>query len=62
MQVGAYTGQQGADRSTLIGSNPALAAYAAFANYLSAAGRLDLFEKLAPGIFRPAELDQVLIF
>lgn len=62
MQIGAYSAGQGADRSTLIGSSPALAAYAAFANYLNVAGRIGEFQTLAPGIFSREQLESVLVF
>jgi hypothetical protein len=62
IQVGNYTDGQGVDRSTLIGADPAKAAYAVFANYLNAVGKLADFELYAPGVFSSAELDSVLIF
>lgn len=61
-QVGHFTNGQGAERATLIGSSPAKVAYAVFANYLNTMGMLGEFEKYAPGIFTPAELDEVMIF
>ena len=61
-QIGAYTSGQGVDRSTLIGDNPTLAAYAAFANYLSVSGRIAEFEKFAPGIVSDRQLQSLLMF
>ena len=62
-QVGHYTDGQGAERSTLIGSEPALVAYAVFANYLNICGKLGDFGSYAPGVFTGAgQLDSVLIF
>lgn len=62
MQVGRYTNGQGADRSTIIGDSPQLAAYAAFANFLNVNGRISEFQRLAPGIFDEAALQSVLVF
>lgn len=62
MQIGAYTDGQGADRTTIIGDNPALAGYACFANYLSFCGRINEFEKMVPGVFTSGDLDKLLIF
>lgn len=61
-QIGSYTDGQGVNRGSLIGANPALAAYAAFANYLQVNGRLGDFSNLAPNIFSARELESVLIF
>ena len=61
-QIGAYTSGQGVDRTTRIGDSPALAAYAAFANYLSASGRIDDFKKIAPGVFTDNEIQSLLMF
>lgn len=63
LQVGHYTNGQGAERSTLIGSEPALVGYAVLANYLNVLGRLSEFRTLAPGVFTTeAQLKSVLIF
>lgn len=63
LQVGHYTDGQGADRSTLVGSSPALVAYAVLANYLNCFGMLSKFNDYAPGIFTGAgELKSVLLF
>lgn len=62
-QVGYYTDGQGAERSTLIGSEPALVGYAVLANYLNICGRLSDFSKIAPGVFETAaKLKSVLLF
>jgi len=60
VQVGGYTNGQGADRSSVIGDSPLLAAYAAFANYLNVCGRINEFQILAPGIFDDQKLQTVL--
>jgi len=62
MQVGAYTDGQGVNLNTLIGRSPALASYAAFANYLNISGKIGDFEKYAQNIFTSSELDSVLVF
>jgi len=62
MQIGAYTQNQGADRSTLIGSNTALVANAAFANYLSIAGRMDLLTSVFPKTLGASQLESTLLF
>lgn len=63
LQVGSYTEGQGADRTTLIGSSPALAAYAVLANYLNGCGMLGKFSEFAPGVFdKKDELKSVLLF
>jgi hypothetical protein len=62
-QVGFYTDGQGAERTTLIGSEPALVGYAVLANYLNIHGKLDMFKDLAPGVFSSnAQLKSVLLF
>jgi hypothetical protein len=62
-QVGHYTDGQGVERSTLIGGNPQLAAYAVLANFLNCCGKLSLFHELLPSAFAGAgELDSVLVF
>lgn len=62
-QVGHYTDGQGAERGTLIGSEPALVGYAVFANYLNICGKLDDFSTYAPGVFTGAgQLESVIIF
>ena len=62
-QIGRYTDGQGADRSTLIGSDPAKVAYAVFANYLSVIGRRGEFSSIAGRVFNSeADVDSLLIF
>lgn len=62
-QVGYYTDGQGAERNTLIGSEPMLVGYAVLANYLNICGRLGEFASLAPGVFDSnAKLQSVLLF
>ena len=62
-QVGYFNDGQGAERSTLIGTNPQLVGYAVFANYLNVQGRLGDFHKYLPQVFKDAkELESVLIF
>lgn len=62
-QVGFYTDGQGAERSTLIGSEPALVGYAVLANYLNIHGKLSDFRTLAPGVFpQEKQLKSVLLF
>ncbi|OQW52128.1 MAG: hypothetical protein A4S09_08950 [Proteobacteria bacterium SG_bin7] len=62
-QVGHYTDGQGAERGTLIGSEPALVGYAVFANYLNICGKIDDFSTYAPGVFTgPGQLESVIIF
>jgi hypothetical protein len=60
IQIGNYVDGQGVDRSTLIGDKPIMGAYVTLANYLNVAGKIDLFNKVAPGIFSTSELDKVL--
>ncbi len=63
IQVGHYTDGQGAERGTLVGSEPALVGYAVFANYLNICGKLKDFGTYAPGVFTGAgQLESVLIF
>jgi hypothetical protein len=63
MQIGYYNAGQGAERSTIIGSEPALVGYAAFANYLNICGKIADFSTYAPGVFTgKGELDSILIF
>lgn len=62
-QVGHYTDGQGAERATLIGSDPQLVGYAVLANYLNICGKLADFHTYAPGVFTGAgQLDKLLIF
>jgi hypothetical protein len=62
-QVGNFTSGEGADKTSILGSDPRLVAYAAFANYLNVQGRIGDFSTYAPGVFAGAgELDRVLIF
>lgn len=63
LQVGQYGDGQAVDQTTLIGGEPAKAAYAVFANYLNACGKLGDFEKVAPrGFFNTQQMDEILIF
>jgi hypothetical protein len=62
VQIGNYTSGQGVDTGTLIGGKPALAAYAAFANYLQINGKLRDFDRYAGGVFSSKELESVLVF
>lgn len=63
MQVGAYTDAQGADRGTLVGESPLIAAYSAFANYLQIDGRLGEFEGLGGGAaIARDKVESVLLF
>lgn len=63
LQIGQFTDGQGADTTSLVGGDPALAAYAVFANYLNACGKLGDFATYAPGIFADAkQLESVLLF
>lgn len=48
LQIGNYTAGQVANDGTFVGSEPAQAAQAVFANYMKFAGRMDLFEKVIP--------------
>lgn len=62
-QVGHYTNGQGVERSTFIGDSPALAASAAFLNYLNACGKIGDIEKYIPrGTFSNDELKELLLF
>ena len=62
-QVGYYTSGQGAERETLIGSEPSLVGYAVLANYLNICGKLKDFNSIAPGVFTdPRQLESVLLF
>lgn len=61
-QVGYYTDGQGVERTTLVGNEPALAGYAALANYMNVCGKIGEFQTVAPGVFTNAQLDSVLIF
>jgi hypothetical protein len=61
-QIGFYNKTETADRSSLIGASPRLAAYAAYANYLNISGKIQDYEKYMPGIFSKEELESILIF
>jgi hypothetical protein len=61
IQLGAYTDAQTVDRATIVGGEPALAAYSSFANYLNVIGQLDQFDGYAPGVFGE-QLNQTLLF
>lgn len=61
-QLGHFTDGQAADDDFITGGNPELASAAVFANYLKFAGKLDLLEKVIPGVFTTAQLDQILKF
>lgn len=62
LQVGEYTDGGTVNQQTLIGDEPSKVANAVLANYLSACGKMDEFEKVAQTVFRNADLDSVLIF
>ncbi|MGE3975432.1 MAG: hypothetical protein AB7F59_12985, partial [Bdellovibrionales bacterium] len=63
LQVGHYTNGQGADRDVFFGGNTSLVAYAVFANYLQAMGKLGDFTKYVPADKFPRErLDEILLF
>lgn len=61
-QVGGFTDGQSADATSVIGNSPEIAAVAAFANYMSFAGKSSLFEDLAPGRLTAAQFDSVTRF
>jgi hypothetical protein len=62
-QIGSYTNGQGVERTSLIGDSPTLAAIAAFANYLSATGKIGELEKYVPrGTFSDDQIEDLLIF
>jgi hypothetical protein len=62
-QVGHFTDGQGAERATLIGSEPSLVGYAVLANYLNVCGKISDFNVIAPGVFTgPGQLKKVLLF
>lgn len=61
-QLGHYTNSQAADDKTIVGTSPERAAAAMFANYLSFAKKIDLFEKILPRVFSTTELESVRIF
>ncbi|MBX3023216.1 MAG: hypothetical protein KF799_16195 [Bdellovibrionales bacterium] len=48
LQIGNFTNGQVANDSTFVGSDPAQAAQAVFANYMKFAGRMDLFNRVIP--------------
>lgn len=62
MQIGGFTDGQTADRDTLVGNDPAKAAYAVFANYCNIAGKMDRFNELVPNLFSADDLKTVLVF
>jgi hypothetical protein len=61
-QIGAYNAGQGADQSTLIGSDPGKAAYATLANYLQVCGKLAANADTFTSVFGTGMVDQVLLF
>lgn len=62
-QIGNYSNGQGVDQTTLVGAEPSKTAYACFANYLKACGKVEDFEKYVPrGIFTPKQLESLLLF
>lgn len=61
-QLGHFTNGQAADDKFITGGNVELAASAIFANYLQFSGQLGLFERVVPGVFSTAQLDQVVKF
>jgi len=58
-QVGGFTDGQAADSAHIIGNSPELSAVAAFANYMSFAGRSAEFQDVAPGRLTAAQFDEV---
>jgi hypothetical protein len=54
-QIGAFADGQSADRETAVGSDPSLAAFGVFANYLNVCGMLGSFDDIVPG--RPFDAD-----
>ena len=62
VQVGEYTDGQTVNQNTLVGDEPSKVANAVLANYLSACGKINEFEKVAQTVFRNSDLDSILIF
>lgn len=60
-QIGYFNSNQGAAEDTLVGSAER-AGVAVFANYLKFAGQMGALERLLPGNYSTAELNQVLKF
>lgn len=58
-QLGSFSTAQAADDKSIVGASPDRAAAAMYANYLSFAKRMDLFESTLPRIFSVAELDSI---
>ncbi len=61
-QIGAYNVGQGADQSTLLGSDTGKVAYASFANYLQVCGTLSANADMFSPIFGANNLDSILLF
>ncbi len=59
-QIGQFTETQNADTNYMTGNNPALAAAAVFANYMSFSGRTGMIESVIPGVFNSAQIDEIL--
>lgn len=58
-QIGNFTAGQAVDEKTIVGNVEAGAA-AAFVNWAKFSGQVDLIQKVLPGIFTPAQIDQLL--
>lgn len=59
-QVGNFTAGQVVNERTTVGGSPELASAAVFANYLSFAGNLPMFEQIVGrGALNPSQLDEV---
>jgi len=61
-QLGSFVEGQAADANFLIGNSPETAAVSAFANYMSFAGKMDVFNKVATGRFNDSQLQSILKF
>ncbi len=61
-QVGSYTDGQSVDLDTVIGNDTIKVGYAVLADYLSACGKMDLFDEIASGVFTPTQRDSILHF
>ena len=59
-QIGQFNSQQAVDNSFITGPSSRLTGMAAFANYLKFAGKLDLFQQIAPNVFDTAQLNSIL--
>lgn len=61
-QIGNYTKDQVSDDTTVVGSNPEVAAAAIFANWLKLNNRMDLFTTVAGRTISATDLDKVIKF